>query len=385
MEAEPGGAVGISAPRVLIADDQVAVIEALRMLLKGDGYQTDGVSSPGEILAALESKDFDVILMDLNYARDTTSGAEGLDLLSRIRVLDRTLPVVVMTAWGSMDLAIKAMQRGASDFITKPWENARVLASLRSQVERRRALRRRQQAQQMEEMEAQEVQRGLMLRKTPQIRGCEISAAWRPARFVGGDYLDVMKFDEHRAGLCIADVAGKGLPAALLMSNLQAAVKALASNTVAPRDLCEKLNQIVCGNVSAGKFITFFYALLDTARKRLIYSNAGHNPPILLHREGAPVRLDQGGVVLGEFGDGAYDQGEVELRSGDRLLFFTDGITEAENSQGEEFGEARLIEILVNHRHLTAVELQKRLMTGVSEYCDHNFRDDATLIALCVA
>lgn len=385
MEAELGGALGVSPPRVLIADDQVPVIEALRLLLKGDGYQTDGVSSPGEILAALESKDFDAILMDLNYARDTTSGAEGLDLLSRIRVLDRTLPVIVMTAWGSMELVIKAMQRGASDFITKPWENARVLASLRSQVERRRALRRRQQAQQREEWEAQEVQRGLMLRKTPQIRGCEISAAWRPARFVGGDYLDVMKFGEGRAGLCIADVAGKGLPAALLMSNLQAAVKALASDTVAPGDLCGKLNRIICGNVSTGRFITFFYALLDTDGKRLIYSNAGHNPPILLRREGVLVRLDQGGVVLGEFGDGAYEQGEVGLHSGDRLLFFTDGITEAENSQGEEFGEERLVDILVNNRHLNAVELQKKLMAGVSEYCGHKFRDDATLIVLCVA
>jgi sigma-B regulation protein RsbU (phosphoserine phosphatase) len=385
MEAEPGGGVGVSPPRVLIADDQVPVIEALRMLLKGDGYQTEGVSSPGEILAALESKDFDVILMDLNYARDTTSGAEGLDLLSRIRVLDRTLPVIVMTAWGSMELVIKAMQRGASDFITKPWENARVLASLRSQVERRRALRRRQQDEQREMLEAQEVQRGLMLRKTPQIRGCEISAAWRPARFVGGDYLDVMKFGENRAGFCIADVAGKGLPAALLMSNLQAAIKALASDTVAPRDLCGKLNRIICENVSAGRFITFFYALLDTDGKRMIYSNAGHNPPILLRRDGVLVRLDQGGVVLGEFGDSAYAQGEVGLHSGDRLLFFTDGITEAENSQGEEFGEERLIDILVNNRHLNAVELQKRLIAGVSEYCDHKFRDDATLIVLSVA
>ncbi len=128
-------------PRVLIADDQADVLEALRLLLKAEGYQIEPASSPAGVLAALEVKEFDVVLIDLNYARDTTSGQEGLDLLSRIQALDSTLPVVVMTAWSSVKVAVEAMRRGARDFIQKPWENERLLAILRTQIELSRALR----------------------------------------------------------------------------------------------------------------------------------------------------------------------------------------------------------------------------------------------------
>src|SRR4051812_42938046 len=128
-------------PRILIADDQVDVLEALRFLAKGEGYQAVSASSPAMVMQALESQDVDAVLMDLNYTRDTTSGQEGLDLLTRIQALDANLPVIVMTAWGSVDLAVEAMRRGARDFIQKPWENARVCAILRTQIELGRALR----------------------------------------------------------------------------------------------------------------------------------------------------------------------------------------------------------------------------------------------------
>jgi DNA-binding NtrC family response regulator len=128
--------------RVLVADDQPDVLEALRLLLKGEGYHLETASSPAGLMAALDAREFDVVLMDLNYARDTTSGEEGLDLLSRIQRLDGTLPVVVMTAWGSVELAVEAMRRGARDFIQKPWDNARLLAIIRTQIELSQALRR---------------------------------------------------------------------------------------------------------------------------------------------------------------------------------------------------------------------------------------------------
>ena len=131
-----------AAPRVLIADDQPDVLESLRLLLKAEGLQTESASSPAGVLRLVERKDFDVALIDLNYARDTTSGQEGLDLLARLQELDGTLPVVVMTAWGSIDLAVEAIRRGARDFVQKPWENARVLSILRTQIELSQALRR---------------------------------------------------------------------------------------------------------------------------------------------------------------------------------------------------------------------------------------------------
>src|SRR5437773_7132548 len=131
-------------PRVLIADDQPDVLEALRLLLKGEGYRIESAGSPAGILESIDANEFDAVLMDLNYARDTTSGQEGLDLLSQLRSHDPTLPVIVMTAWGSVEVAVEAMRRGARDFVQKPWENARLLTILRTQVELARALRRQQ-------------------------------------------------------------------------------------------------------------------------------------------------------------------------------------------------------------------------------------------------
>jgi FixJ family two-component response regulator len=128
-------------PRILVADDQADVVEAVRLLLRLEGYDCDAAGSPGGVLAILERGEFDAVLIDLNYARDTTSGAEGLELLGQLRRFDETMPVVVMTAWGTVDLAVEAMRRGAGDFIQKPWENERLLAVLRTQVELGRALR----------------------------------------------------------------------------------------------------------------------------------------------------------------------------------------------------------------------------------------------------
>jgi len=129
-------------PRVLVADDQPDICEALKLLLKSEGYSTETIDTPEGIVKAIEDQDFDLLLMDLNYTRDTTSGQEGLDLLERLKAVDETLPVVVMTAWGSVELTVEAMRHGARDFVQKPWDNARLLSILRTQIELGRALRR---------------------------------------------------------------------------------------------------------------------------------------------------------------------------------------------------------------------------------------------------
>jgi DNA-binding NtrC family response regulator len=131
-----------AAPRILVADDQADVLEALRLLLKGEGYQIDAVTSPAAVVSALEARDFDVVIMDLNYTRDTTSGQEGLDLLSRIQAIDSVLPVIVMTAWATVGLAVEAMRGGARDFVQKPWENERLLTIVKTQIDLSNAIRR---------------------------------------------------------------------------------------------------------------------------------------------------------------------------------------------------------------------------------------------------
>jgi sigma-B regulation protein RsbU (phosphoserine phosphatase) len=361
--------------RTLIADDQPDVIEALRLLLKREGYQIEAANSPRAVLERLEAREFDLLLMDLNYARDTTSGEEGLDLLARVRQLDSALPVVVMTAWGSVALAVEAMRRGAQDFVQKPWDNSQLLTTLRHQLEARAAGR--------EELaDAVATQHGLLPRRIPHLAGLDISADWKPAREMSGDYLDLIGLDGERLAIAVGDVAGKGLPAALLMSNLQAAVRALAPDVPAPEKLTTRVNRLVAGNTSAGKFITLFYGVLDGCT--LTYTNAGHNAPMLVRAGGEHVRLDCGGVVLGVFPDWIYRQATVRIEPGDRLLLFSDGITEAEDAKGEQFGEERLLDLLVRHRGLNAASLRRKIMGAVARFGSGPLEDDATLVALAI-
>ena len=372
----------LSAPRTLIADDQPDVLEALHLLLKREGYQIEAVNSPKAVLDRLHDREYDVLLMDLNYALDTTSGQEGLDLLARVQKLDSTLPVVVMTAWGSIRLAVEAMQRGAADFVEKPWDNSKLLSTLRTQIESRNE-RRSGAARESGEIEAASAtQRGLLPQAIPQFPGYEISAAWRPAGAVSGDYLDLLRLDANHLALSVADVIGKGVPAALL-SNVQAAVHALAGEMLPTGELCRRINRIVAANVGSGKFITFFYGVLDSAR-RFSYTNAGHCEPILVRQNGECVRMNHGGVVLGVFPDWEYREEHVDLEPGDRLVLFTDGITEIANATGEEFGEERLMELLRANRALDAEAIEKRVMAAIAEFSGGNFQDDATLIVTAV-
>jgi phosphoserine phosphatase RsbU/P len=369
-------------PRVLIADDQPDLIDALRLLLKGDGIEVNAVASPEAALSAVAGGAFDLLLMDLNYTGDTTSGREGIDLLTRVQALDSLLPVVVMTGWGSVDLAVEAMRRGVKDFVQKPWDNAQLLATLRSEIENGRARRQRVAVQRRELDEARRIQRSLLPHVMPQVEGCEISASWQPASGVGGDCYDAIAFGPTRMGLSIADVVGKGIPAALLMSNLQAAVRAFATGAAQPAEVCQQVNRILCGHIAEGRFISFFYCLMDAEEGTLRYANAGHYPPILVRAGGGVERLDVGGAVLGVFPDGAYEQGEIALHAGDRLVLYTDGITEATNGNDEEFGEDRVLDLAVANRTCSAPALQARLAQSVADFSNGRFQDDATLIVV---
>jgi len=401
MAVELMNQAGPTQARIIIADDQPDVLEALRLLLKGHGYVTEAVTSPAGLLEALGRSEFDLVLMDLNYARDTTSGREGMDILTQLKDSGDAPPIVVMTGWATVGLAVEAMQRGVGDFVEKPWVNTRLLEVLQKQIdigrERRNARRSaiennrsqneiasqlQRQGREMEEARA--IQLGFLPKEIPQIAGYEIAGAWQPARVVGGDYYDVLAFGEDTLGLCIADVAGKGMPAALLMSNLQAAVRGLASPAMSPEILCERLNTLIYRNIASDRFITLFYAYLDGLSRQLRYCNAGHNPPIVLHRDGTHERLDEGGSVLGIFPSQYFVAGTYTLEPGDRVLLFTDGVAEASLPDGEEFGDARLVQLLRENCEASAEQLQKTILDTVGTFCGGNWHDDATLIAIAV-
>jgi len=368
--------------RVLVADDQPHVLDALQLLLKNHGYCTEAVTHPHSVLQALRTTDFDVVLMDLNYTRDTTAGGEGLELVSQIRAIDRNLPLVVMTAWSSVDLAVEAMQRGASDFVQKPWRNRELLAKLEAQVERGHHLRCAQRQHSDELREARDIQRNLLPKNIPQVRDYEIAGITQPVRFVGGDYYDVVRVTKHQTVLCIADVAGKGLPAALLMSSLQAALKPLLWEELSPREVCRRLNRILCDIAPVGKFVSFFYAVLDSQEHRLLYCNCGHNPPLLVRADGSAGELNAAGAVLGQFPDWIYEQSDLQLKPGDQLFLFTDGLVEVCNSLEEAFGEERLIRIAQQNTATNAEDLKTLMIRSASEHCGGQFQDDASLVVV---
>jgi sigma-B regulation protein RsbU (phosphoserine phosphatase) len=378
-------------PRILIADDQHDLLDALRLLLKGADIGMDAVTSPDAVLDAVARATYDLLLMDLNYTGDTTSGREGIDLLARVQQQDSLLPVVVMTGWGSVDLAVETMRHGVCDFVQKPWDNQQLLNTLRTEIDKGRARRQAQVREARELDEARRIQRKLLPATLPQIDGCELAASWQPAAGVGGDCFDAIAFGASRLGLSIADVVGKGIPAALLMSNLQAAVRAFATEATAPGELCHQVNRILCGNIAEGRFISFFYCTVDTDLGVLTYANAGHYPAILVRVDGSVERLSTGGPVLGVFADASYDQRQISIASGDRLILFTDGITEVrpagidpQDPRHVEFGEDALIALANDHRSCSAPALQARLTAAVSAFAGGTFQDDATLIVLAM-
>jgi phosphoserine phosphatase RsbU/P len=241
------------------------------------------------------------------------------------------------------------------------------------------------QQQEQELNRAREIQQDLLPKTLPQLPGLELSGAWQPARTVGGDYFDVIQLDQDRLGLCVGDVAGKGITAALLMANLQAAFRAFATPEESPAAVCSKLNAFLCGNVAPGKFVTFFYGVLNVKDRTFLYENAGHCPAILVRAGGQAELLPGDGAVLGVLPDWVYKDFAVQFRAGDRLLIFTDGITEAANIQAEEFGNERIIESLRNNDGMvTALATQRKIMEDVTKYCASNFHDDATVLVAAI-
>ncbi len=194
---------------------------------------------------------------------------------------------MVMTGWGSVDIAVEAMRHGVRNFVQKPWDNAQLVAILRAEVDAGRARRQQVALERRDLDEARRIQRKLLPSAMPPIEGWEVAVSWQPASGVGGDCFDAIAFGPGRVGLSIADVVGKGIPAALLMSNLQAAVRAFATNTTEPAELCQQVNRILCGHIAEGRFISFFYCIIDSDDATLTFANAGHYPPILIRADGA--------------------------------------------------------------------------------------------------
>lgn len=232
---------------------------------------------------------------------------------------------------------------------------------------------------------AARIQGRLMPGSPPRVEGYDVAAVSLPARTVGGDYHDVIGIDGRRFALCVADVSGKGLSAALLMANVQAVVRSLVLSVPPPEEFAARTNALVCRNTGGEQFVTLFFGILDVASHRFRYVNAGHNPPILL-RQGKPVReLTEGGLILGVLEDAAYAPGETGLEPGDVLVMFSDGVTEAWGTGGAEYGTGRLLETLTacHEGNATAAGIRDCILASVRRHAGPKGPgDDLTLLVL---
>jgi len=233
---------------------------------------------------------------------------------------------------------------------------------------------------------AREIQQGLLPKVLPPVPNFQISAINVPSKQVGGDYYDVIQLSDTRYILAIADVSGKGAPASLLMANLQATLRALVPLGMPLSDMTARINDIIFENTGMNKFITFFCGLLDADKRIFTYVNAGHNPPYLMHKDGPFERLEKGGVILGIMQTLVpYQEGVVELREGDMIFMFTDGVSEAMSVGEEEFGEERLGQILKANREMSTDELMKHVLQEVKTHASGTPQsDDITMVIMKV-
>ena len=372
------------AKRVLVADDQADVLHAIALLLKLEGFESQTVMHPAAVLEALNAGEFDLLITDLNYTLDTTSGTEGLDLISSIRKINPNVPVLVITAWGTIELAVEALQRGASDFIQKPWTNSQLIQKTRDLIERAEQARKAKVEAEEEQQLSVEIQRKLLSLNLQPQHGITVSGDSRAMRYVGGDYCHLTTLTPTKFSVSIADVAGKGVPGALLTASLRGLEKSVVTHDVHPQQLCSSLNDALTEIMPIGKFVSFFFAIIDTESRSLCYCNAGHNPPILVRADGTALELRVGGGVLGLFSEWTYEQTQFKLESGDRLVLYTDGITEVESPHDEEFGVDRVKQIVTQNRTGSAEQIQRSLMQAVSQHCEERFQDDATVVVIAV-
>lgn len=230
---------------------------------------------------------------------------------------------------------------------------------------------------------AYEIQNNLLPKEPPNIPGYDIAGKSVPAKEVGGDYFDFLAVEENRLAFCLGDVSGKGLPAALLMANLQAAVRSQTMSGTSLTSCLERANSLLFRNTSPEKFATLFFGCLDTSLHVLHYCNAGHNHPFLIGDKTEPLRLSEGGLALGCFESFPFEENQVQLHPGDRLVVFSDGISEAVNPADEEFGEARVYELAVANRGAAAPELIEKILKSVSTHAGARPQmDDMTLVVV---
>ena len=376
--------------KILMVDDEPDLEQLVRQRMRRDVrsgkyaflFARDGVEALEQLR---RNSDIDLVLSDINMPR-----MDGLTLLESLPALDTDLRAVVISAYGDMKNIRAAMNRGAFDFVTKPidFEDLRVTIErgLR-QLEMWReaeASRHKLLTLQGELDVASGMQQSILPKHFPKAQQYELYGSMAPARNVGGDFFDVIRLAGNRIGVAIADVSDKGIPAALFMMSSRTLLKGAALGSDDPGTVVTVVNDQLQDGNEANMFVTLFYAVFDPRSGMLLYANGGHNPPVIVHKDGSSTELPlTGGVALGVAPGLSYSTAHAKLDRGDTLVMYTDGVSEAENAAQEEFGMDRLLSVFASSPPTAARQANDAVFDAVKEFAgDNSQSDDITCLVL---
>ncbi len=378
---------------ILVVDDEpdleTLILQRFRKRIRAQDFIFVFASNGLEALEALAAAgEIEIVLTDINMPV-----MDGLTLLAKIAELDMLLKSVVVSAYGDMENIRTAMNRGAFDFITKPIDFRDLEITIDKTVQELKQLKdgllnkQRLIAMQQELEVAARIQHAILPKTFPPFphrSDFEIFATMQAARQVGGDFYDFFFVDEHRLGFVIADVAGKGVPAALYMAVSRSLLKATALTGQEAGPCLKHVNDLLCADGTQGLFVTLFYGILDTRNGEVAYSNAGHNPPYVLRKDGAAEALpNQGGLVLGIQETANYETAAITLAPGESLCLYTDGVTEAMNAQREFFDRTRLRQRLEASYAAPLETLIRELVSDIAAFAGNAPQhDDITALAI---
>jgi sigma-B regulation protein RsbU (phosphoserine phosphatase) len=284
--------------------------------------------------------------------------------LSGILYLENNLSTNVFTPQRLEVLKLLSSQIAVSIENARLYEQEKELARLQTEVQL-----------------AAKIQLDLLPKTAPQIPGYDIAGKTVPAKLVGGDCFDFISIDEHRLALCIGDVSGKGLPASLLMANVQATVRSQTLLRPSPKECVERSNKLLFQATTSDKFVSLFYGILDVTAHSLQFSNAGHDAPLVFSLKNNVTKLEKGGIPLGMLEGFAFEEDAVMLQPADVVVACSDGITEAMNENDEQFGCDRLVKMVQEHLHFSSIELIECILTAVKNHtgnCPQS--DDMTIV-----
>lgn len=379
--------------KILVVDDEPDVELLIRQKfakqLKAREIEFIFAPNGAEALKTLyQDQEIHIILTDINMPE-----IDGLLLLSHLQDLNRIFKTVIISAYGDMSNIRKAMNRGASDFITKPINFKELEIVVFNAIEQYLILKKALEAQKaLTQLEkelaiAGSIQQSIIphhFAPFPNVRTFEIYGTMIPATQVGGDFFDFFPLDQERLGFVIGDVSGKGIPAAFFMAMCRVIIRATALNATSPKECLTEANRLLCMDNDACMFVTAFYGIYHIHSRRIDYTNAGHPPPILLKSDSTQTMIARNqGIPLGILPDSVYHHDHLSLQKGDCFILYTDGIIEARNSQGNDYGEQRFSQDIGNWTPSSLPTLTASLLEHLAQFTQGTAPfDDVALLCI---